>query len=78
MASSNASPSRSPASSEATTISLIEAMIPTIRNGSATSLRSATVARTAPSSSTRMNTSSSPSSATVTDRGSVVEWVTKS
>ena len=52
MASVNSSPCISLALSETTTISLIDAMIPTTRKGSATSLRSRTVARTAPRSST--------------------------
>ena len=50
------------ASTERTTISLIEAMIPTSRNGSARSSRFSTVVRTANSSSTTMNTSSRMSS----------------
>ena len=52
----------SAAFTDSTTISLIEAMMPTMRNGSAISSRSDSVLRTADSSSTTMNTSSSVSS----------------
>ena len=59
-----------------TTISLIEAMMPTMRKGSPISSRSDSVLRTADSSSTTMNTSSSVSStSTIGVRGEVVEHV---
>ena len=56
----------SAAFTDSTTISLIEAMMPTSRNGSATSSRLAMVIRTAESSSTRMNSSSNVSSTSTT------------
>ena len=59
---SSSSPAVSAALTASTTISLIDAMIPTTRNGSAISSRLARVVRTANSSSTTMNTSSSVSS----------------
>ena len=55
-------PTTPAASTDRTTISLIEAMTPMIRNGSATSSRFSTVVRTAKSSSTTMKTSSRTSS----------------
>ena len=51
----------SAAFTDSTTISLIDAMMPTIRNGSATSSRWVNVVRTADRSSMTMNTSSSVS-----------------
>ena len=53
-------------------ISLIEAMMPTMRNGSATTSRLPTITRTANSSSTTMKTSSSVSSDASTT--SLADW----
>jgi hypothetical protein len=67
------SPATPAASTESTTISLIEAMMPTTRNGSATSSRFSTVVRSAKSSSTTMKTSrrtSRPSSSGVAVKSS--------